>query len=323
MIINCVSYRHGKKISDLTIDQISESIKDRETFVWVAIKDPEPRELEILQREFSLHELAVEDARHGHQRPKIEEYGESLFIVLQTIDVASDQSLETGEVEIFVGINYILTIRHRTAQGFAAIRQRCEQEPNHLKKGAGFVLYAVMDAIVDRYVPVMDFLEEELEAIEEQIFSKVQSPRENIEALYSLKQKLILLQHATSPLLEVISKLHGGRIPQVCLGLQEYFRDIYDHTIRLTKSIDSCREMTTTAIQVNLSFIALGESEVSKKLAAYAALFGVPTAIAGIYGMNFKYMPELNNEYGYPIVLGVIFVLDIVLWLRFKKVGWI
>lgn len=323
MLINCVAYRDGKKLDDLTIEQISEYVVDPTTFVWVAIRDPEPTELSALQREFSLHELAVEDARHGHQRPKLEEYGDSLFLVLQTVEMAANHALEVGEVEIFVGKNYILTIRHRTSQGFAAVRQRCEQEPEHLKKGAGFVLYALMDTIVDRYVPTMNLIEQELDRIEEQIFSKVGSPRTSIEALYALKQKLIVLQHATNPLLEMVGKLHGGRIPQVCFGLQEYFRDIYDHTVRLTKSIESCREMTTTAIQVNLSFIALGESEVSKKLTAYAALFAVPTAIAGIYGMNFKYMPELNSEWGYPITLFVIVVLDLILWLRFRKVGWI
>jgi magnesium transporter len=323
MLINCVAYRDGKKLADLTIQQISDYVTDPDTFVWVAIKDPEMSELDILQKEFNLHELAVEDARHGHQRPKLEEYRDALFVVLHTVETGASKTLETGEVELFVGRNYILTIRHRTSQGFAAVRQRCEHEPDLLKKGSGFVLYAIMDAVVDRYVPVMDFIEEELERIEEQIFSKVGSPRTNIEALYALKQKLIVLQHATSPLLEVIGKLYGGRVPQVCLGLQEYFRDIYDHTVRFTKSIESCREMTTTAIQVNLSFIALGESEVSKKLAAYAALFAVPTAIAGIYGMNFKYMPELNSELGYPITLCIIFILDIILWLRFRKVGWL
>jgi magnesium transporter len=324
MLMNCVAYQDGKKLADLKIQQISESICDPKTFVWVAIKDPERSELDLLQEEFGLHELAIEDARHGHQRPKFEEYADSLFIVLHTVEIGSNNNLEVGEVEIFVGKNYILTIRHRSSQGFSTVRQRCEQEPTHLKEnGPGFVLYALMDIIVDRYVPIMNFIESELERIEEQIFSRVGSTRGNIEALYALKQKLIVLQHATGPLLEVIGKLHGGRVPQICYGLQEYFRDIDDHTVRINRSIESCREMTTTAIQVNLSFIALNESEVSKKLAAYAALFAVPTSLAGIYGMNFKYMPGLESKLGYPIVLCTILIIDILLWIRFRKVGWI
>lgn len=323
MLIHCAAYRNGKKLNTITIPQISDYLATPDTFIWVAIRDPEYTELNVLQEEFRLHELAVEDARHGHQRPKLEEYGDSLFVVLHTVEIGSDRSFVTGEVEIFAGKNYLLTIRHKASQGFATVRSRCEHEPEHLKKGSGFALYAVMDAIVDRYVPVMEFLEEELERIEEQIFSKAGSPRANIEALYDLKQKLSILQRATSPLLEVIGKLHGGRVPQICMELQEYFRDIYDHAVRLNKSIDNCREMSTTAIQVNLSLIALNESEISKKLASYAALFGVPTAIAGIYGMNFKYMPELDSKMGYPMVLGAIVILDVILWLRFRKVGWI
>ena len=323
MLINCVAYRDGKKLADLTIDQISDYVSSPDTFVWVAIKDPEVTELNTLQQEFGLHELAVEDARQGHQRPKLEEYGDSLFVVLHTVETGADKTLEIGEVEIFVGKNYILTIRHRISKGFTSVRQKCEQEPELLKHGSGYVLYAMMDTVVDRYIPVMDSIEEELERIEEQIFSRAASPRTNIENLYLLKQKLIVLQHAAHPLLEISGKLYGGRVPHVFLGLQDYFRDINDHTFRITKSIESCREMTTTAIQVNLSFITLAESEVSKKLAAYGALFAVPTAIAGIYGMNFKFMPELNWELGYPLILCVIFILDFILWLRFRKTGWL
>ncbi len=323
MLVTCAAYQAGKKIAELPVAQIREYLSRSDTFVWVAIRDPEPSELDTIQREFNLHELAVEDARQGHQRPKIEEYGDSLFVVFHTIETGNQETLDMGEVAVFVGKNYVLTIRHKTTKGFAAVRERCEQEPELLKYGPGFVLYAIMDSVVDRYIPVMDFMERELERIEERIFSRTASPRANIESLYSLKQKLLVLQHATQPLLEISGKLFGGRVPTLVYGIQDYFRDIYDHTIRITRSIESSREMTTTAIQVNLSFIALAESEVSKKLAAYGALFAVPTAIAGIYGMNFKTMPELSWDFGYPFVLSIIVILDIGLWLRFRKTGWL
>jgi magnesium transporter len=323
VLINCVAYQDGKKIADLAIDQISDYVSRPDTFVWVALKDPETSELETMREEFDLHELAVEDARQGHQRPKIEEYAECLFVVLHTVEIGPDWELDTGEFDIFVGKNYILSIRNKTKQGFKGVRERCEREPDLLTHGSAFVLYALMDAVVDRYFPVVDGLEQELEKIEDRIFSKTASTRLNIEELYSLKRKLMLLQHAVSPLIEAVGKLQGGRVPQLCQGMQDYFRDVYDHVIRISKTIESLREMTTTAIQVNLSLIALGESEVTKKLASYGALFAFPTAIAGIYGMNFKFMPELSWELGYPFILSVILTGEIILWWRFRIAGWL
>ena len=252
-----------------------------------------------MQENFDLHELAVEDAQHGHERPKIEEYGDSLFAVLHTVEMAGLE-LTVGEVDIFVGRNYVLSVRNRCEHGFTNVRARCEREPELLSHGAGFVFYALMDAVVDRYFPVLDTLEMELERVEERIFAG-SSARANVEALYGLKQKLTTLTHAVEPLIEATGKLCGGRVPQVCQGTQDYFRDVYDHLLRVNQSIDSLRDMVTTAITVNLSLIALAESETTKRLAAYAALVAVPTMLAGIYGMNFKHMPELDWHWGYPV----------------------
>ena len=274
-----------------------------------------------MREEFGLHELAVEDARHGHQRPKIEEYGNSLFAVLQTVEI-KEAELHVGEVDIFVGPNYILSVRLHTERGFADVRARCEREPHLLKHGAAYVFYALMDTVVDRYFPILDALESELEKIEEQIFLR-NTARFNIEALYALKRSLMILKHAVDPLMEGVSKLYGGRVPQICSGMGEYFRDVFDHLQRLHATIEGIRDMQTTAIQVNLGMISLNETEVTKKLAAWAAIIGVPTMIAGIYGMNFKNMPELDFVWGYPVSVAVMVAIAIWLYWQFKKIKWL
>jgi magnesium transporter len=311
MLVNSTAYQDGRKIADhIPIDDISEYVKRPECFVWVALNEPAPEELDKMQEEFNLHPLAVEDARHGHQRPKIEEYGDSLFAVIQ-IPQLQDGQMEVGEVDVFVGRNYVLSVRHRA-----------ESEPHLLKVGSGFVFYALIDNVVDRYFPLVDELEVELEVIEERIFES-SVPRENIKDLYALKQKLMVMRHAVEPLIEVVHKLYGGRVPSVCVGVQEYFRDVYDHLLRISQQLDALRDMVITALSVNLSMITLAENEVVKRLAAYAALVAVPTLIAGIYGMNFEHMPELKWTYGYPISLFLMFGIDGLLFLKFRKIGWL
>jgi len=274
-----------------------------------------------MQAEFNLHPLAVEDARHGHQRPKIEEYGDLLFAVLHMVEPA-DGELRVGEVAIFVGRNYILSVRSGAEKGFQDVRARAEQEPELLSRGPGYVLYALMDAVVDRYFPLLDALETELERIEEQIFAEV-SPRANIEALYALKQRLMVFRHAVSPLLESLGDISGARVPLVCAGMREYFRDVSDHLQRLDQTIESIRETVSTAISVNLSMINLQENATMKRLAAYAALIAVPTMIVGIYGMNFEYMPELRWRYGYALVLGIMAAIDGYIFYRLRRSGWL
>ncbi|HVR94242.1 MAG TPA: magnesium/cobalt transporter CorA, partial [Casimicrobiaceae bacterium] len=302
-------------------EAISDYVKRPDCFVWVALKDPTQAELEEMRDEFGLHELAVEDARHGHQRPKIEEYGNSLFAVLQTIEL-KDEELQVGEVDIFVGPNYILSVRLHSERGFSEVRARCEREPHLLKHGAAYVFYALMDAVVDRYFPILDALESELEQIEEHIFLR-NTARSNIEALYALKRRLMTLKHAVDPLMEAVSKLYGGRVPQICSGMGEYFRDVFDHLQRLHATIEGIRDMQTTAIQVNLGMISLNETEVTKKLAGWAAIIGMPTMIAGIYGMNFKHMPELEWVWGYPVSVAFMVAVDLWLYFQFKKTKWL
>ena len=321
MLVNCAAYQEGKKLTEIPKQEIGAYVKRKDCFVWVALKDADAAELAEMKAEFGLHELAVEDALVGHQRPKMEEYGDSLFAVLQTLEYHGGE-LHVGEMDVFVGPNYVLSSRRHTEKGFIEVRDRCEREPQLLRHGSGYVFYALMDAVVDRYFPVLETLESELEDIEGRIFMRG-SARANMEALYGLKQKLSVLKHATAPLLEAVSKLHGGRVPMVCSGLSEYFRDIYDHLVRLNQTIDSARDTIVTAISVNLSMIALAENETTKKLASYAALLAIPTLIVGIYGMNFVDMPELHWSFGYPLCLALMVGIDLGLFYRFRKIGWI
>jgi magnesium transporter len=322
MLVNCVAYEDGRKLADIDKHEISNYLARTGAFVWVALRDTTAEELAEMQAEFDLHPLAVEDARVGHQRPKIEEYGDSLFVVLNTIEVEGDD-LRAGEIHVFAGPNYVLSVRHRTERGFQDVRARAEREPELLRNGSGYVLYALLDAVVDRYFPVLDAVEMELEKLEGRLFTPGASPRENIESLYYVKQKLTTMKHATAPLQENAGKLYGGRVPGVCHGLGEYFRDVYDHLVRMNQSIDAAHETVNTAIQVALAMVATGQGEITRRLAAYAALVAVPTMIAGIYGMNFKFMPELGWQYGYPLTIGVMVAIDVFLFTRFRKAGWI
>jgi magnesium transporter len=321
MLVNCVAYQDGRKLADIRPDEISDYLQRPGCMVWVALADPTAEEINAMQQEFQLHDLAVEDARHGHQRPKIDEYDDELFVVMHTVEHEAAE-LRVGEVHVFVGPNYVLSIRNRTRKGFSDVRARCEREPQLLGHGSGFVLYALMDAVVDRYFPVLEDLEEDLERIEQHMFANA-AGRSSVEALYGLKQKAMVLKHAVAPLLEASGKLHGGRVPQCCTGTQEYFRDIDDHLFRINQSIDGLRDMVTTAMSVNLSLITSSENEVTKRLAAYAALVAVPTMIAGVYGMNFEHMPELHWSLGYPLTVAGMAAIDVWLFWRFRKAKWL
>jgi magnesium transporter len=323
MLINCAVYENGRKLADIAREDIHRHLGHAERFVWVALRDPTAEELEEMRVQFDLHELAVEDALHGHQRPKVEEYGDCLFAVMHTLEMTEDESeLLDGEVNVFVGRDYLLSVRKRKRVGFTVVRERAEREPHLLKEGPGYVLYLLLDAVVDSYFPVIDALEADLERIESRIFEG-DPARANVEALYDLKRKMTQLRHASGPLHEAVGKLYGGRVPAVTMGVQDYLRDVYDHLTRINQSIESLRDMLTTAITVNLSLVTVHENDTMKKLAACASLVAIPTMIAGIYGMNFEFMPELRWRFGYPVTLAVMVVVDIYIFLRFRRAGWI
>jgi magnesium transporter len=321
MLVNCVAYQDGRRIGDVDPASIPEHLGRAGRFVWVALKDPSPEEMERMREVFSLHPLAVEDATKVPQLPKVEEYGNALFVVVRTVELAGDD-LSIGQVAIFVGPDHVLSVRCRSERGFAEVRARCEREPELLAQGPAFVLYAIMDAVVDRYFPVIVSLEEELERAEGRIFEGTPG-RAGVEALYTLQQKASVMQHAVRPLLEAVGKLHGGRVPQLCFRTQDYFRDVADHLQRIGQSIGALRETISSGMSVNLSLISLQENETTKRLAAYAALVAVPTLIAGVYGMNFAHIPELGWAYGYPFALGLMVVLDGLLLRRLRRAGWL
>jgi magnesium transporter len=321
MLINCVVYQEGRKVADIDVGAISDYIARRDCFVWVALLDATDAELDQMQEEFGLHDLAIEDARHGHQRPKIEEYGHTVFAVMHLLELDQGE-LQLGEVAVFVGTNFVLSVRHRSTRGFIGVRERAEREPHLLAHGASFVFYALMDGVVDRYFPLIDNLETELETIEDQIFEEG-AARANIKRLYELKRKVTIVRHAVAPLMEGVGKLYGSRVPLVCSKSQEYFRDIYDHLQRINATLDAIRDTIGTAIQVNLSMVAIEESETTKRLAAWAGIFAVATAMAGIWGMNFESMPELRWRYGYPAAVGLIAIACVLLWRRLRRLGWL
>lgn len=321
MLMNCAAYQDGRKLADIAPDEIGHYLEQPRCFVWVALFEPTPEELQQAERVFSLHPLAVEDAIHGHERPKLHEYGDALFVVMPIIELEGGE-LRVGQVAIFLGSNYVLSVRVGGKRGFMSVQRRCETEPDLLKHGPAFVLYALMDAVVDWYFPVVNELEFELEPIEEKIFRKDTVARSNIQALYGHKQKLMTLKHAVEPLIEVTGKLRGTRAPRMCAAMREYFRDVYDHLQRIHGTIEGIQDTGTTAIQVSLGMINLIETEVTKKLAGWAALIAVPTFITAIYGMNFK-IPEYEFTYGYPLVLLAMVTIDVVLYFWFKRINWL
>ena len=322
MLINCVAYENGSKLAEIPIAEISDYLKRADCFVWVALKDATDDELTAMQQEFGLHELAIEDARHGHQRPKVEEYGDTLFAVVHTVEMTPTDELVTGEVDIFVGTNFVLSVRNRSRQNLLQVRERAEREPQLLRHGPAFVFYALLDAVVDRYFPIIDRLETELEAVEDQIFEPGTS-QSNIQRLYELKREIGIVRHAVAPLIDAVHKLFSGRVPAVCENNREYFRDVFDHLLRINGWLDNLRDSIGTAIQVNLAMVAIEESVVNKRLAAWAGIFAVISAFAGIWGMNFKNMPELEWHYGYPMALATITIVCVILYRQFKKSGWL
>jgi len=322
MLINSAVYEDGRIVAEPSLEGVSEALERTSGFVWIALRDPGDEELNLLQRELNLPPLAVEDARKGHQRPKVEEYGDMLFAAMHLLENGAD-GLEVGEVHVFVGERFIVSVRHRSSQGFLGVRGRAEREPHLLRQGPGFVFYALMDAVVDRYFPLIDAIEAELEQLEATMFQPHQDRQSVVQRLFALKQRLATLRHAVTPLLEVTAKLHGGRVPVVCKALQDYFRDVYDHLLRIQASIDAARETIIAATQVNLTLVTIDESLVTKRLAAWAAIFAASTALAGIWGMNFEKMPELKWAFGYPMALCVIVLVSSALYWRFKRLKWL
>lgn len=319
---DCAAYDSGGNRRALALDEISDVLADPEGgFVWLCLYEPDEALLGKLQEEFGLHDLAIEDAREAHQRPKIEVYGPSLFVAAHTAQVV-DGEVAFGETHAFLGPRYLVTVRHGASLPHAPARARVEREPGQLALGPAYALYAILDFVVDHYQPIIDEFGARLSRLEQEIFAE-EFRRGTVEKLYALKREVTRFRVAIAPLQDVLSQLarqHGALVPGEA---QLYFRDVHDHAIRLNDSIDTLRELLTAAMNVNHSLVTAAQGEVVKRLAGWAALLAAPTLIASWYGMNFRHMPELDDRYAYPVLLGVVAAVCIGLYLYLKKVRWL
>jgi magnesium transporter len=326
-VIASVAYATGKRIGDVPLDDVSEVLKQPNTFVWIGLYEPDEPLLRKVQEEFGLHDLAVEDALTAHQRPKIERYENSLFAVLRTAQLAEPRipeacHVEYGETHIFLGRNYVITVRHGNATSYAAVRTRAESTPKLLKQGPAFVVYAVIDFIVDQYFPIVDALEGELQHLENAIFNEPFS-RETTTHIYKLRRDLLALKRVVSPVIEMTLRLSRAEDDLIPAATRPYFRDVHDHSLRINEMNDSVRDLLGTALEAHLSLISVSQNADTRRLAAWAAIIAVPTMIVGIYGMNFDVMPELRWTFGYPLVLGITTAICLTLYTRFKKSHWL
>jgi magnesium transporter len=321
-VVNCAAYTGGRRVADIEVKDIGEVLKQTDRFIWIGLHEPKEDLLRQVQQQFDLHDLAIEDAHRAHQRPKLERYGESLFVVLRTAQMNREPGrIDFGETHIFVGARYVVSVRHGSSLSYAEVRARCETTPQLLCKGPGFVLYALMDFIVDQYFPIVDVLEDEIEELEAEIFGEAFS-RETTHRIYQLKRQLLEVKRAVSPLVDMCNRLMRFDLELIPEDTRPYFRDVYDHVIRINDMVDTQRELLTTALEANLSLIAVAQNEVMKKLAGWAGIIAVPTMIAGVYGMNFDFMPELKWNLGYPLVLAAMLGACGSLYVYFKRSGW-
>ena len=322
-IINCAAYIGGVRAEEVQVDAIVDTLRKGDRFVWLGLYEPDVDLLRRVQQQFNLHDLAVEDAYNAHQRPKLEQYDNSLFVVLRTAQhMGNPPRLIFGETHVFVGTNYIVTVRHGSLQSHVGLRARCECTPHLLAKGPGYVLYALMDFIVDQFSPIVQRIEEAVQEIEEEILDG-NVTGELTARIYRLKRDLLALRRTVAPLVEVCNRLMRFDVPQIPDDTRVYFRDVYDHVLRLNETIDAQRELLTTALEAKLSLMSVAQNEHMKRLAAWAAMIAVPTMIAGIYGMNFQHMPELDWPYGYPLSLLTMAVACAGLYAGFKRSGWL
>lgn len=321
-VVNCVVYTRDGQRRDVSLDDISDVLAvDDGSFVWVGLYEPEPAVLDKLQEEFSLHDLAIEDARNAHQRPKLESYGNSMFIVVHTAQ-SVDSHIRFGETHIFVGPRYLVTVRHGASTSYAPARARLEREPEDMAHGPGAALYMVLDLIVDNFAPILQEFNQDLNELEQDIFSEV-FRKETVKQLYDLKRELTRLRMAVAPLQDILGQLARSRSALVDEETQLYFRDVHDHVVRLNEGTDTLREMLTAAMSVNLSLVTIQQGEVVKRLAGWAALLAAPTLIASWYGMNFEHMPELVGRYSYVTVISITAVVCSILYVFLKRSKWL
>lgn len=320
-VVNCAVYEFGRRIADVAIDAAGEALSEGPRFVWIGLHDAREELLRRVQREFDLHELAVEDALRAHQRPKLEDYGGHLFIVVRTAQGGPGE-IELGETHFFVGQRFLVSVRHGASLPYAPVRARCEGSPDLLAKGPSFALYALMDFILDNYFPLLENLEEQVEEIEEAVFAR-HFDRGSTVRIYELKRDALRLKRAVAPLIDVCTRLERFDLTLIDREVRPYFRDVHDHAVRINERLDHVREMLTSILEANLSLMSVNQNEVMKRLAAWAAILAVPTMLAGVWGMNFQYMPGLAWEAGFAVTLATMVSISGFLFWRLRKAGWL
>jgi magnesium transporter len=323
VIVDCALYEDGRRrVGDLPLEQASEVGRDDGAFVWIGLYEPTPSEFEAVRSEFDLHELAVEDAIKAHQRPKLEVYDDTLFVVLKPVRYHDEtDDIETGEILIFVGDGFLVTVRHGEATNLAEVRRTIEAQPERLRCGPEAVLHAIIDRVVDGYLPVAHALEQDIEEVEAAVFSPGRSnPAERI---FKLKREVLEFSRAAVPLGEPLDSLTEGGLPQIDGSMASYFRDVRDHLARVVEQVEGQRELLTNILTANLTQVGVRQNEDMRKISAWVAIVAVPTMIAGIYGMNFDFMPELRWKLGYPVVLIGMVVACVLLYRRFRRSGWL
>ena len=319
-VVAATVYAGGKRVANIAVDDARAWAKRPGHVVWIGLHEPSYELLARVQEQLDLHDLAIEDAGKPHQRPKIEQYGDALFIVARTAQMTEGR-IAFGETHLFVGRGYVISVRHGASTSYAAVRQRCESCPTVLSHGEDYILYAILDFIVDNYLPVLEAIHAEVDAIEDDVFSsKIQT---DIQRLYTLRRDLLRLRNAALPLVEVCNRLEHADVMPIDKGMQPLFRDVTDHVRRIQEEIDALREVLAFAFEASLMTGQSQQTVITRQLASWAAILAVPTAIAGVYGMNFQNMPELKTEYGYFIVIAIIIGVCGTLFTRFRRSGWI
>ena len=314
-------YASGRRVADIAIEDAREWSRRLGHVVWIGLYEPSLELLARVQAQFDLHPLAIEDAGKPHQHPKLEQYGEALFIVARTAQIVNER-IGFGETHIFIGRGYVVTVRHGASTSYTAVRERCESCPTVLSRGEHYILYAILDFIVDNYMPVVETIHDEVEALEDRVFEK-SLEKADVQRLYMLRRDLLKLRNAAAPLVNVCRRLEHAEVMSIEPAMQPLFRDVTDHVRRVQEEIDMLREVLAFAFEASLMSGQAEQSSVTRRLAAWAAILAVPTAIAGIYGMNFKHMPELNWTYGYFLVIGAIATICSTLYLRLRHYGWL
>ena len=320
-VVAAYVYANGRRQHAVDLaDPASLQLKTGE-FAWIGLYEPTEAELRILQDRFDLHPLAVEDALHANQMPKIDIYGDQLFVVARTAHLDADV-IGYGETDIFVGADHIVTVRHGSVRAHVELRQHLEAAPMHLRHGVDYILHAVLDFIVDGYLPIVESIEEEVLAMERHALDSFLS-RAEITRIFNLRRELVRFRRILGPMEEVASRLEHHEQPCIDPEVRPYFRDVRDHVRRVAVLAEGLRDILASVFELSTLLEQQRQGEITRRLAAWAAILAVPTAIAGIYGMNFEHMPELHWKYGYGVVLAAIVATCSFLYWRFKRFNWL